>query len=83
MNSKLKQYYYEHQENTIHTLKYVLAFLLGYAVMQPLPDGKSQWVIITIAVLMGSQNIIGLQRATMKRRNAVVSMEEAGITSTS
>lgn len=61
MNQKIKQYYYEHQENTIHTAKYVLAFLLGYGVMRLLPDGKSQWVIITVAVLMGSQTIIGLQ----------------------
>ncbi|MBM48252.1 MAG: hypothetical protein CMP27_00260 [Roseibacillus sp.] len=35
------------------------------------------------AIADNEQNIIGLQRATMKRRNAVVSMEEAGITSTS
>ncbi|MBV53455.1 MAG: hypothetical protein CL816_05235 [Coxiellaceae bacterium] len=74
MNSKLRQYYYEHQENTIHTLKYVLAFLLGYGAMQFLPDGKSQWVIITIAVLMGSQNIIGLQvnRALLRLLGTIV-----------
>ena len=42
--------------------------------MQPLPDGKSQWVIITIAVLMGSQNIIGLQvnRALLRLMGTVV-----------
>jgi len=61
MNTKFRKYYYEHQENTLHTVKYLLAFLIGYFVMQLLPDGKSQWVIITIAVLMGSQTIIGLQ----------------------
>lgn len=61
MNSKFRQYYYEHQENTLHTIKYLLAFLIGYGIMQLLPDGKSQWVIITIAVLMGSQTVIGLQ----------------------
>lgn len=59
MLNKLKELYYSNQEENIHAIKYALAFVIGYFVVQLLPPGKSQWVIITIAVVMGSQIVVG------------------------
>lgn len=61
MIQQIRRYYYRHQEKNIHALKYAIAFAIGCLIMPLLPDKNSVWVLITIAVVMGSQAIIGQQ----------------------
>lgn|SRR3990167_4359556 len=68
MIQQLRRYYYRHQEKNIHALKYALAFAIGYLILPLLPDKNPVWILITIAVVMGSQTIVGQQvlRGTMR-----------------
>ena len=45
----------------IHIIKFTLAFLIGWAVTYLFPQSRSQWIMISIAVVMGSSSVIGLQ----------------------
>ncbi|PIZ03540.1 MAG: hypothetical protein COY58_08770 [Gammaproteobacteria bacterium CG_4_10_14_0_8_um_filter_38_16] len=62
MIDSLKKYYYRHQEQNIHALKYAVAFAAGYLTILFLKNPYSvAWVLITIAVVMAAQPIIGQQ----------------------
>jgi len=82
LKQRCRRFYFRHLEASIHTFKYLLAFLIGYVVIQFIPSGKSQWVLITIAVVMGSQAVIGLQvnKAIMRILGTLVGAVLGGIT---
>ena len=44
-----------------HIIKFTLAFLTGWLVTQLFPQTKAQWIMISIAVVMGSSTVMGLQ----------------------
>jgi uncharacterized membrane protein YgaE (UPF0421/DUF939 family) len=55
-----KKYYYRHQEQNIHAFKFALAFALGYSTYFLLHNFYSvAWILITIAVVMIAQPIVG------------------------
>lgn len=56
---KVSLYLYENHSQNIHALKYAIAFGLGYLAMLMLTDTYSFWILITIAVVMSTQPVIG------------------------
>lgn len=62
MFESIRRYYYQHQEQNLHALKYAIAFALGYlsVFIFKNPYGTA-WILITIAVVMAGQPIIGQQ----------------------
>src|SRR3989338_5354644 len=62
MYASLKRYYYQQQERNIHALKYSIAFAIGYLTIFIFGNPYSvAWVLVTIAVIMAAQPVIGQQ----------------------
>lgn len=61
MFDRLKRLYYRHQEQNVHALKCMLAFALAYFYCMLSEDPNSVWVLISVAVVMTSQSVVGQQ----------------------
>ncbi len=62
-------------QQAIHNgIQYSTAFLLAFACMPYLPGGKSQWVMVTIAVILGAQTLMGLrvQKALLRLEGTLI-----------
>lgn len=56
---RLNHYFLTHQTKNLHAVKYTLAFSLGYLATLFTADHYSVWILITIAVVMANQPIVG------------------------
>ncbi len=50
-----------HHTRLTHIIKFTLAFFSGWLVTQLFPQSRAQWIMISIAVVMGSSTVMGLQ----------------------
>ena len=75
----LKQlnYYVTHNHRKyVHAIKYMLAFSLGYLAMLIFKGAYSLWILITIAVVMSSQPVVGLllQKSVLRIIGTIVGL---------
>lgn len=62
MKQKLQHFAHPPHHSTLATvIKFTLAFVIGWGLTFVIPQSRSQWIMISIAVVMGSSIIIGLQ----------------------
>jgi uncharacterized membrane protein YccC len=50
-----------HHKRLTHIIKFTLAFLFGWLITLLFPQSRAQWIMISIAVVMGSSTVMGLQ----------------------
>lgn len=73
---RLNDYFLTHHARYVHAIKYTVAFSLGYLAMLGFKDQYSFWILVTIAVVMSGQPVVGqlLQKSVLRIVGTVVGL---------